>query len=128
VSDPAIFGSTVVIQGYRVTTSSAITIADNGVGSSAASFTWSPHGSTTGRELTYFACSDADGCNVTMGESNAVNGAHWEVINNGANSVIFTDSSGVIELTGTLTLGTLDNFTLVYDTDRFVQDGPLVNN
>lgn len=102
--------------GFIIETSSAITINDNGVGSSAATYTLTPQ---TGHVK--ITCSDADGCTVTLGEGNAADGERLTVTNVGTNVANFADTSGVTDTAGAFAAGQWDAITYLYVTDRWVE-------
>ena len=93
----------------------ALTIADNGGGTAAAA-TATPIG---GRYRV--TCSDANGCNLTLSETNAQDGVQISIINVSANVVNFADTSGVSETAGAFAAGQWDSITFEYVTDRWVE-------
>ena len=105
--------------GYFMQSAAAITIADNG-GGTAAAYTWQP---SYGRALTHFTCNDANGCDITLSETNIGSGVHHRAINVSANNITFTDTAGVTEMAGNFTAGQWDTIEFVYVTDRFVEIG-----
>jgi hypothetical protein len=99
--------------GYMVYVASAITIADNG-GGTAAAYTLTPIAS-----YNKITCSDANGCDVTMGESGMIDGTIIRVVNVGTNVANFADTSGVSELTAAFAAGQWDFISFMYTTDRW---------
>ncbi len=95
----------------------AVTIADNGAGTAAAA-TLTP--TTSYINIT---CNDANGCDVTMGETGAVTSTAIQITNVSSNTVNFADSSGVSETAGAFAAGQWDNITFRYNTDRWVETG-----
>lgn len=100
----------------------AVTIANNGTPAVASPATIIPTASQV--ELT---CLDAaDGCTITVSETDARRGALVTFINAGTGlqgSLAFVDTPGVIELAGPFTAGTMDTLTLRYLSDRWVELG-----
>lgn len=93
------------------------TIADNGNGGTAAAATITPTAASI--EIT---CSDAQGCDVTMGESGILDGQIVEfVIAAGSNTVNFADTSNVSELAGAFAAGPNDVLGLRYRSGRWVE-------
>jgi hypothetical protein len=99
--------------GYMVYVASAITIADNG-GGTAAAYTLTPIAA-----YNKITCSDANGCDITMGESGIVDGTVIRVVNVGSNVANFADTSGVSEIAGAFAAGQWDFISLMYTTDRW---------
>lgn len=99
------------------------TVADNAVGASAATDTLQPTSS-----YVHATCSDADGCDLTLGESGVSAGMIFWFINISANAFTFPDSSTVSETSGTLTIGQWDAVKFAYTADRWVQITPVQNN
>lgn len=66
-------------------------------------------------------CQDVDGCNVTMGETNAISGQEITFTNISANTVNFADTSGVSELAGAFAAGQYDTLQVKYVVDRWVE-------
>ncbi len=104
-----------IAHGLDVSTVQAITVADTGDGSAAAS-TLTP----TAAYVSY-TCSDTDGCTITLSETGAVDGSTVKVTNVSANASTFADTSGLTELAGSFAMGQYDSLTLVYATDRWVE-------
>ncbi|MGR9046759.1 MAG: hypothetical protein ACU83N_15850, partial [Gammaproteobacteria bacterium] len=95
------------------------TIADSGDGNPAAgTITFTADLMFGHKDVT---CSDADGCTATMGETSAVDGQVLVITNVSANTLTFSDSSGVQELASTIALGQYETLTLLYNVDRWVQ-------
>lgn len=66
-------------------------------------------------------CQDTDGCNITMGETNAISGQTITFTNISANTVNFADTAGVSELAGAFAAGQWDTLTVRYVVDRWVE-------
>ena len=112
-------GSWILDDGTGVTFSQhsqAPTIADSGDGSAAAA-TFTPLFAGSWR----ITCSDANGCDVTMGETNVPDGLEVTFTNSSANTVNFADTAGVTELAGAFAAGQYDSLTLVYQADRWIE-------
>lgn len=93
----------------------AFTIADDGAGTKAAG-TLTPTSS-------YVECSclDANGCDVTMSETGALQGQSVIIVNIGTNACDFADTGGISELpAGGVSLGTNDSLGLIYASDRWI--------
>ncbi len=103
----------------------ADTIADNGVGASAATATLTPTSNYV--ELT---CNDADGCTMTMGETGMSEGIEVTIVNISANLCNFADSAAVQEMRGggTIALGAYDVLKLIYIGGSWVQSAYESNN
>lgn len=69
----------------------------------------------------YLTVADADGCTVTMGETDAINGTIVVIVNASTPAANFADTAGVSETTGAIALGQYDSLTLVYAADRWVE-------
>ncbi len=95
----------------------AVTVADNGAGSAAAN-TLQPT-----RNYASFTCSDANGCDITLSETGAVDGVVVRITNVSANVCNFADTAGVTELAGAFAMGQYDTLTIMYATDRWVELG-----
>lgn len=102
-------------KGRYASTAHSFAIADNGAGS-AATGTLNPTSSYVA-----VTCSDANGCDITMGETAAMDGSFVHIVNISANAANFADTAGVSELTGAIALGQYDSLTLVYVSDRWVE-------
>ena len=104
----------------------AITIPDSADGNPAA-YTLNPDDMSVaaGALSSYveLTCSDADGCNITMGETGALVGTILNVINVGANVCNFADTAGVSELAGAFAEGQWDSLSLRYATSTWVETG-----
>jgi hypothetical protein len=103
----------------HVTEVDAQTIADNTVPLIAATLT---HNINTGY-VTY-TCNDADGCDITVGKTNAVAGMDTKIVCLSTNACNIYDSAGVTELNvlgGTWTGSTYDTLYLLYIADRYVE-------
>lgn len=114
--------STINKSGFYLTPAQAVTVADDGAGT-AATNTLTP----TSQSVRY-TCNDANGCAITLSESEGVDGAEVRIVNVSANAITFADSSGVSETTGALSLGQWDSVVFEYVTDRWVQMTAVVNN
>lgn len=95
-----------------------LTIADNATPASRATDTLTPATSYVKCD-----CGDADGCDLTLSETGAVDGQTHTIVNISANACGLADTSGVSELSGAIDLGQWDSITLLYVTDRYVQTG-----
>lgn len=88
----------------------------------SASVTVGTTATVTPTSLTiYLTCTDAGGCAVTLGESSVTDGRIVRFINVSANTVNFSDTSGVSELAGAFACGQWDTLTLIYVVDRWVE-------
>lgn len=69
------------------------------------------------------ACLDNDSCDITMGETGAVNGQLLVITTStgGAATCDFVDTSGVSELAGAVSLGVYDTLTLLYKAERWIE-------
>lgn len=103
------------IQGRFITENTLSTIADSG-GAGAASATL-----TMNVPNYRIDCQDADGCNITMGETGAVSGQEVTFTNMSANTVNFADTAGVSELAGTFAAGQYDTLRVKYVVDRWIE-------
>lgn len=103
-------------------TAQAATVASDGAGTAAAS-TLTP---TTSNVV--YTCNDTDGCDITLSETGARDGALLRVTNASANAVNFADTAGVSETSGALSLGQWDSVEFRYITDRWVQVTAVQNN
>jgi hypothetical protein len=101
--------------GLLVEVSSTVTINANGDGTATA-YTLTP-----ARSLVYFACTDSDGCNVTMSETGAIDGTVVMIVNRAANVVNFADSAGVSEIGGAFAAGIHDAITLIYESNTWTE-------
>jgi hypothetical protein len=63
-----------------------------------------------------FNCADTDGCHVNMDESsfNGFGGYLLVIHNEGTNPIIFTDEPGVLELSGSFSMGQWDTISLMF--------------
>ena len=68
-------------------------------------------------------CQDLDGCNITMGETNAYRRQKVDIVCTGTYACNFSDTAGVSELTGNISLGQYESLSLRYINDRWVQKG-----
>jgi hypothetical protein len=94
--------------GHVVNGVDARTIADNGGGTNAT-LTLTP---TTGYvEIT---CNDAQGCDITMGETGMLQGARVTIVNVSTGTVNFADTASVSEIAGAFAAGQYDAITLRY--------------
>lgn len=113
-----------LIVGYVAPVPQAFTIADSG-GAGVATSSATPSSSAVDA-----TCSDADGCEWTLGETTPQDGTLLSVVNIGTNSLVMINSAGVAQLVGAAnqTLGQYDAITLRYIGDRWVQEAPVANN
>ncbi len=95
-----------------------LTIADNAVAASPASATLTPSTS-----FVKIDCQDADGCDITMGETVINDGQNVTIVNTSANTCNFADTAGVSELNGAFAMGQYDSLDLIYVTDTWVERG-----
>ncbi len=97
----------------------AVTCADNGAGTAAA-LTINPAGAAI-----YVTNSDANGCAVTLGETDVTSGMRIElvVVSTAGGTVDFADTAGVTELAGAFTAGLYDSLALRYISDRWIETG-----
>jgi hypothetical protein len=104
----------------------SITIPDSG-GAGAAAYTINPEDLSVaaGAISSYIelTCSDADGCDITMGETDVVVGTILNVVNIGTNVCNFADTGGVSELAGAFAAGQYDSLSLRYATGTWVETG-----
>lgn len=98
---------------YAVTPTDQTVADSGGVGAAAANVA-----ATVGK--VYVTCSDADGCDLTLLETDAVNGSELAIVNVSANACNLADTSGVSETTGAIALGQWDSAHYAYVTDRWV--------
>lgn len=95
----------------------AVTIADDGAGTAAASTLTAP----VFAEYRY-TCSDSNGCDLTLGETNVVDGQYLCINNVGSNTVTVADSSGVSELSSSsFVMAQYTQLCLTYQSDRWVE-------
>ena len=92
----------------------ALSIPDNGNGGTAAAYTFTP--TTDAARLVEVTCLDAQGCDVTMGETSVKNGQVVTFVNVAANVVNYADSAGVSELAGAFAAGINDVLHVYYST------------
>lgn len=105
--------------GLLTGTAQFLTIADNANGATAATATL-----TVTATYIRITCNDAQGCDVTMGETPAPpDGALISIVNTSANTVNFADTSGVSELASTFAAAQYDTITMRYASDRWVETG-----
>lgn len=111
------FGTVVVFNAQVAFRPIAVTIADNGNGGTAAASTLTaPLGATY-----HYTCSDANGCDLTLGETGVINGQLLCVINVGTNAVNLADTSGVSETAGAFAAGQYGQICYAYTSDRWVE-------
>jgi hypothetical protein len=103
-------------KGQGADTPQAATCVDSGDGNPGA-LTINPTAS-----LVYVTVSDADGCALTMGETNVVSGMRLQLITV-AGSGTYSDTAGVTELAGGFVAGLYDSLSLRYIADRWVETG-----
>jgi hypothetical protein len=94
---------------------SSQSVADNGGGTAA---TGSVVASASYVSLT---CSDADGCTMSVAETNVRDGFVLTIVNVSANAATFADSAGVLELTAAVSLAQHESLALLYNGDRWVE-------
>jgi len=104
------------VNGLKGASPTTLTISDDGVGGSSPSATLTPSTS-----FCKIDCQDPDGCNVTISESGAADGAELTIVNISANTVNISDSAGVTELAGNFAMGQWDSLSLIYVGDRWVE-------
>ena len=104
------------VNGLKGSSPTTLTISNDGVGGSSPSATLTPSTS-----FCKIDCQDPDGCNVTISESGAADGAELTVVNVSANTVNISDSGGVTELAGNFAMGQWDSLSLIYVGDRWVE-------
>lgn len=102
----------------------ALTIADSGNGSPAAD-----SATTLAGNILRVTCSDADGCNLTLSETNAVNGQVVAIENASANPITFIETADVVTNCGVddviLNAGTVLYYK--YNTNIWTQQCSLTN-
>lgn len=109
--------TTVVTNTKAVSAAQVFSVADNGTPASRATSTLTP---TT--SFVKCTCNDADGCDVTLSETGAVDGQSLRVVNVGTNVCGFTTSSGIQEIGAVpIDLGAWDSIDFLYVSDRFVR-------
>lgn len=89
------------------------TIADNGNGGTAATYTLDSSNTSAFLGLN---CLDANGCDVTMGED-FFDGDVIFVYSESTNATNFADTSGVSELAGNFAMGQWDTLSLIFRDD-----------
>lgn len=94
----------------------SVSVADDGAGT-AASATIAPASGC----VALVTCNDANGCNITIGETSINNGQYLTVVNVSTNTVNMADTAGVSEAAGAAALGQWDSISYVYATDRWVE-------
>lgn len=97
-------------------TAEAVNIASTGDGS-PATLTFTP----TQYRYYEFNCADPDTCDITLGETNVLEGYKLVIANIGTNVVDWSDTSGVSELAGAFAMDNDDTLTLLYAGDRWVE-------
>lgn len=102
----------------------AASCVDNALFSNPGSYTIS----TPTRAQYQLTNADTDGCNLYLGETGVADGQVLEIINVGAQAIALPESSGVIEGSGTSTLGQYDAVSLRYIGDRWIQLSPESDN
>ncbi len=99
---------------------SAQTIASNGSGTAAS-------GSVTVlKSYVALNCQDPDGCTITISETGARDGMVLTITNIN-NTSTCSDSSGVSELNGSFAASQYESLTLVYRSDRWVEQARTIN-
>lgn len=101
--------------GAFITPAQTLTIADDAAGTNATA-TLTP---TSG--YVNCTCNDANGCDITMGETSVNDGTIITVITSTATACNFADSAGVSELAGAFAAGTYDSIRMIYLSDRWVE-------
>lgn len=94
----------------------ALTIADNGNGGTRAAGTLTPATS-----YALVTCNDAQGCDVAISETGALDGQILRVVCATANVCGFADTSGVTEMAGNFDMGQWDVISFVYSADRWTE-------
>lgn len=111
-----VVGGRIDLNGFYINPVQTLTVADNGDGGTAAASTLTPTSSYVN-----CTCNDAQGCNITMGETGVQDGTRVTIITSTANSCVYADTSGVSELAGAYTAGQYDSITMIYLSDRWVE-------
>lgn len=116
--------TTYTVGTFEIVTPKSLTIADNGNGSTPATSTSTP----TGSEMAV-TCSDAQGCEWTIGETSITSGASLVVTNVGTNRLALIHSANVVELAkaSRQTLMGGASVELLYDADRWTQTGQVID-
>lgn len=91
------------------------TIADNGGGTNATATL------TPSANFIVCDCDDANGCDITMGETGMAPGMRVTIVGETGVTCEFTDTDGVSNLTGALSMGDDDTLELVYSVDEWVE-------
>lgn len=104
--------------GVSLSAVQVITIADNGAGTNAA-YTYTP--SLAFNVLARFTCNDAQGCTITIAETNGFDNQSVVIVNAGTASVIVQDQSTVSETSGNFTVGQHDSISFRYSSDRYIE-------
>ena len=115
ISNVFLVGGFTVVTGVFALGVDVLAIDDNGAGTPAAGTL------EINTSFTQVQCNDADGCNVTMGETNAVDGDIILIVNALANTANFADTAGVSELSGAFAADQWDTIMLLYEFDRWVE-------
>ncbi len=101
--------------GAVIDTPDTLTVADNGGGTNATG--------TLNPASGYMrcTCNDANGCDITVGETNVRDGQNLDIVCTAATACNFADTAGVTELAGAFACGQYDTLTLKYYSDRWVE-------
>ncbi|MCI0442153.1 hypothetical protein L0152_02915 [bacterium] len=114
--NPAGTAGVVTVNGIQAYGVQEFACIDNGTGSNATC-TLNPTGS-----FVHCNCSDAQACDITMGETGPPPlYSVVTIISTGGSACNFADTAGVSELAGSFAAGARDVLTLIYDDDRFVE-------
>lgn len=91
------------------------TVPDNGGGTNATA-TFTPTSNTIVCD-----CDDAQGCDITMGETGMATGMLVTIVGETAVTCEFSDADGVGNLTGAFSMGDDDTLQLLYSVDEWVE-------
>ena len=91
-------------------------IANNFIIATPASLTINPLAS-----FVQVSCADPDGCNITMGETTAKEGDIVIIINDANETLNFSDTTDITELSGAFAAGLYDSLTLIYEGNRWIE-------
>jgi hypothetical protein len=100
----------------RADTVQALVVADNGNGATRATSTLTP--------LTSYAtinCSDAQGCDISISETGAVDGQILRIVCRSINVCGFIPSAGVVAMGATFDMGLNDSISFIYSVDIWIQ-------
>ena len=118
----SVTGGFLKLQDLVVFTNQTTTIADNASGGSQATQTITPTNSHTN-----VTCNDADGCAITMGETNMTQGAFFVITNVGTNRINFSNTANVTALRGNVELKQHNSLLLWYSTSQWYEVGRVVS-